>query len=253
MLENKYNNVLVSIITVTFNSDKTLKNTIESIVNQTYKNIEYIIIDGGSTDETINIIKKYAQYISYWVSEPDKGIYDAMNKGILKANGNIIGIINSDDWYEKDAIEQMVNSYIINGDNCIYHGNIKFHYKNGDTQLRKPNIDLDNLYKGTILFHPTFFVPKIIYKKNGLYNIKFKIAADYDFMVRNYKANTNFIYINRCISNMRIEGISARNAILGYNETKNIAINAHFKKYKIIFFYIIRILVYKFNKIIHKL
>lgn len=249
--ENK--DILVSIITVTFNSGKTLEKTIKSIINQTYKNIEYIIIDGGSTDETINIIKKHNKYISYWVSEPDEGIYDAMNKGISKANGNIIGIINSDDWYENDAIEQIVSSYTINGDNCIYHGNIKFHYKNGNIEFKRPNLKLDNLYRGTILFHPTFFVPKVIYKKNGLYNTKFIIAADYDFMVRNYKANTSFIYINKCISNMRIEGVSAHNALLGYNETKNIAINAHFKKHKILFFYVIRIIVYKFNKIIHKL
>ena len=99
---------LVSIITIVFNGEKHLQQTIESVLGQTYPKIEYIIIDGGSKDNSISIIEKYSSRLAYWISEPDKGISDAFNKGISKANGEIIGLINADDWYEKDAVEKIV-------------------------------------------------------------------------------------------------------------------------------------------------
>lgn len=110
---------LVSIITVVFNGEKYLEQTILSVLNQTYSNIEYIIIDGGSSDATLDIINKYTDKIDYWVSEPDSGIYDAMNKGISLATGQLIGIINSDDWYELDAVEEIVRAYK-DGSTIIY-------------------------------------------------------------------------------------------------------------------------------------
>jgi glycosyltransferase involved in cell wall biosynthesis len=102
---------LVSIITVVFNGERYLEETIKSVINQTYKNIEYIIIDGGSTDNTLNIIKKYEDKIDYWISEKDKGIYDAINKGIKLSRGELIGIINADDYYEIDVLEKVVSIY----------------------------------------------------------------------------------------------------------------------------------------------
>lgn len=247
------NDILVSIITVTYNSEQTLEDTIQSIINQSYKNIEYIIIDGGSTDNTLNIIEKYKQHISYWISEPDKGIYDAMNKGIQKAKGELIGIINSDDWYEKDIISTVVSKYKKYGDNCIYHGNIKFHYNNGLIEWKKPQLNLNKFYRGTILFHPTFFVPKKLYTRIGLFDIKFKIAADYDFMIRSYKEGIKYIYIDKYISNMRAGGESTQKAILGYKETAVIANKAGLKKWKILLFTGIKIAIYKFNKFKGKL
>ena len=110
----KNNEPLISIITVVYNGEEYLEQTINSVINQTYKNIEYLIIDGGSTDGTLDIIKKYDNHISYSVSESDKGLYDAMNKGISIANGELIGMINSDDWYELDAVELIVNKYLEN-------------------------------------------------------------------------------------------------------------------------------------------
>ena len=101
----KYNQNYISIITVVLNGEKTLERTIKSVINQSYKNFEHIVIDGGSTDGTIKILKKYSKKISYWKSEKDKGIYDAMNKGIKKSKGNIIGILNSDDYYLKNALK----------------------------------------------------------------------------------------------------------------------------------------------------
>ena len=117
-------NPLVSIITVTYNAEKYLEQTIKSVISQSYKNIEYIIIDGMSSDGTVDIIKRYQKYIAHFSSEPDKGIYDAMNKGIKKANGELIGIINSSDFYEPDAVETVVSAYLQNKGAGIFHGNI---------------------------------------------------------------------------------------------------------------------------------
>ena len=116
------NSPLISIITVVYNGSKTLKQTIDSVLSQNYKNIEYIVIDGGSNDGTLDIIKKYESHINYWISEPDKGLYDAMNKGISAAKGVLIGMINSDDWYELNAVELIVKAYIENPSKLIFHG-----------------------------------------------------------------------------------------------------------------------------------
>ena len=118
---------LISVITVSYNAVTTIEQTILSVINQTYSNIEYIIIDGGSTDGTVDIIRKYADRIAYWVSEPDKGIYDAMNKGTKKANGEYIAFLNSDDWYELDAVS--IIAQFADGKNDLISGIIKL-YKN---------------------------------------------------------------------------------------------------------------------------
>ncbi len=115
---------LVSIITVCLNSEKTIEQTIQSVINQTYPNIEYIIIDGKSTDRTLEIIDKYKGKISILVSESDEGIYDAMNKGLKLATGELIGIINSDDWYESDAVETIVNSFLADRNVQVIYGNM---------------------------------------------------------------------------------------------------------------------------------
>src|SRR5258705_5340519 len=101
---------LVSIITIVYNGEKYIEDSIRSVINQSYKNIEYIIIDGGSSDNTVSIIKKYEKQIAFWISEKDKGISDAFNKGIAKATGEIIGILNSDDWYERDTVAKAVTN-----------------------------------------------------------------------------------------------------------------------------------------------
>ncbi|MDO4190908.1 MAG: glycosyltransferase, partial [Bacteroidales bacterium] len=132
------NTPLVSIITVCFNAEKTIEQTIQSVINQTYSNIEYIIIDGKSTDSTLNIVSKYKDNIATIISEPDNGIYDAMNKGIKLSSGELIGIINADDWYEKDAVKIMVNKYLSteNKDNSLYYGMIRIWKNNKEYCVR---------------------------------------------------------------------------------------------------------------------
>lgn len=133
---------MISVITVSYNAVSTIEQTILSVINQTYSNIEYIIIDGGSTDGTIDIIRRYEDKIAYWVSEPDRGIYDAMNKGASKANGEYIAFLNSDDWYELDAVS--IIAQFADGKTDLISGIIKL-YKN-NIFLYAHGASMDNIY-----------------------------------------------------------------------------------------------------------
>lgn len=243
-------NIKFSIITVSYNSEQTIERTIQSVLNQQYPNLEYIIIDGGSNDNTINIIKKYEDKISYWISEPDKGIYDAMNKGLSKAHGDLIGILNSDDWYSPNILWEIATQYIKYGDDNIFHGNIRFCYKNGSNKIAKPCLKLNKLYKGTLLFHPTIFVPKNIYIKYGKFDTKYKIAADYDFILRCYINHLNFVHINQVITNMSMEGESNKNIIKGFKEVMHIALESPLPKMKIYYYFIRNSILYKTKALI---
>lgn len=217
---------LVSIITVTFNAKDYLEQTIQSVINQTYKHLEYIIIDGGSTDGTVDIIKKYSGHLSFWISEPDKGIYDAMNKGISHANGEIIGIVNASDFYEPYTIQTVVDASIQNTSAGIFHGNINMRNEDGTLfKIKQPNNNLQNLAKGFQLFHPTFFVRKIVYDTIGSYDTSFRMAADYDFALRCWKNNIKFFYIDRILSNFRIGGTTDKKRLQGLEESKRALLN----------------------------
>ena len=200
----------VSIITTTLNSQKTIETTILSILNQTYKNIEYIIIDGCSSDETLNIVYKYNKDISYINSSKDINLYDAMNKGIDVSSGDIIGIVNSDDFLEPDAVEKIVNFFLKY--NCLaVHGNLRVvnEFCEKGEILRPRNYKFAK-YISLPIYHPTLFVKKNIYKTIGKFNIIYPHLADYDFYLRVINNNEKVLYLNALISNMRIGGISDR-------------------------------------------
>jgi glycosyltransferase involved in cell wall biosynthesis len=203
----------ISIITVSCNSAKTIKDTIESIISQDYENIEYIIIDGGSTDGTVDIIKKYADKISYFVSEPDKGIYDAMNKGIKAANGDIVGILNSDDFYPNNYILSIVSKAFSKNSCDAVYGDLVYVDKINISKINRywqaGEYTTSKIKNGWMLPHPTFFVKKRFYNKYGLYNTEFKSAADYEMILKLlYKHNINVIYIPMILVKMREGGIS---------------------------------------------
>ncbi len=212
----------VSIITVSFNSDKTIEQTIQSVIGQTYSNIEYIIVDGGSTDGTMGIVKKYQDNIEYVVSEPDNGIYDAMNKGLKIATGDIIGIINSDDWYDIQTVQKAVscfqkyNSDILYGD-CIYV------YENGN-HLRNLKYPLESLWYLMVTPHPTVFVRKEIYQKYGVFDENYRMAADYELMLRFYSAGVSFHYLEYDMAYFRSGGASTKQIVLCLQETEDIAL-----------------------------
>lgn len=202
---------LVSIITVVFNGDRYLQQTIDSVKNQTYKNLEYIIIDGGSTDNTHAIIRENIDFLSQFICESDDGLYDAMNKGIKLANGELIGIINSDDWYEKTTVELVVHHYLQNPSRKIIHANMNFIYDDGRIRLKKYNpSEWRFLYYGMTYNHPTTFVHRDVYKMH-VYNIRLRALSDYQFMLTNYlEDKTQFFYIDKTFANYRLGGISAQ-------------------------------------------
>jgi glycosyltransferase involved in cell wall biosynthesis len=207
----------VSIVTIVYNGERHLEQTIGSVLNQSYKNIEYIIIDGGSTDNTISIIKKYESGIASWISEPDKGIADAFNKGLERANGSIIGLINADDWYEPEAVEKAVQN--INGFDIVY-GNLKL-WKNGKVDFILEG-DHTHLEDEMTMNHPTVFVRKQVYDRVGLFNNDYSCAMDYEMMLRFKLNHHSFKHIPFVTANMRWDGFSDTRWLLGCKETLRI-------------------------------
>jgi glycosyltransferase involved in cell wall biosynthesis len=197
--------IKVSIVTIVYNSAKTLEDTILSVLNQTYRNIEFIIVDGGSTDGSIDIIKRYQERIT-WISEPDKGISDAFNKGIALSTGELIGIINADDWYERDAVQVVVESF--KSDYDVYCGNINLISETGNVSKTKKS-RIAHLSLGMHIMHPSVFVTKKVYDNIGLFNTNFKIAMDYDMLLRIREQKYKFKYIDKTVANMRTEGASS--------------------------------------------
>lgn len=206
----------VSIVTVCYNSDATIERAIESVLAQSYTDIEYIVIDGGSTDNTDSIIEKYRDSLAYYLSENDSGIYDAMNKGIKQCTGEIVGILNSDDAYTSNfEIEHIVQKFIENPNSEIVIGDIKFvNFETGKT-LRTYSAKQFKPYKmrfGWMPPHPATFVKKSVYEMYGLYSTKYKISADFERLVKWLLVEkTPYSYTDRCIVNMSIGGASTAN------------------------------------------
>ena len=207
----------VSILTVTYNSSATITDTIQSVLNQTYKDIDYWIIDGCSTDSTMDIILKFKNQFGnklHYISEKDNGIYDAMNKGIEKCRGDIIGILNSDDYFTSETvIEQMVNHF--SDDIDAVYGDVHFINDNEPNKciryyssaIFKPGM----LRFGFMPAHPTFYARREIFQKYGNYSLDYKIASDYDLMVRFfYKHQIKSKYIKLDFVTMRVGGVSTK-------------------------------------------
>ncbi|ADE35626.1 glycosyltransferase family 2 protein [Methanohalophilus mahii] len=209
-------NPLVSIITVCYNSEKNIRDTIESVLNQSYDNIEYVIVDGGSTDNTINIIKEYEPSFKEkmrWVSEPDEGIYDAMNKGIDLANGEIIGIINSDDWYEICAVEKVVDKFKESDADVVYGDLYKVIPETSERYIRTGDLSHKKISK-IRLNHPTLFVKKGIYDKLGVFNTNYPVSADLDLIIRFLYHDVSFVRVPAALANFRLGGISSEKSII---------------------------------------
>lgn len=203
----------ISIITVVFNNKDFIEGAIKSVLSQTHKDIEYIIVDGGSTDGTVGIIKKYSDKLAKFISEKDNGIYDAMNKGLKVATGDIIGILNSDDFYAEGKILEVVADKMEKSQvDCLW-GDLVFVDRNNIGKVVRTWKSSDyregKFKKGWHPAHPTFFVKKEIYDKYGMFNLKFKIAADYEVMLRfleKYKISS--FYLPEVLVKMRVGGAS---------------------------------------------
>ena len=200
----------ISIITVCYNSEKTIKDTIESVLSQTYKDYEYIVVDGQSKDSTLNIIKEYRDI--KLISEKDNGLYDAMNKGIMMATGDIIGIINSDDiLYDESVFQTIIDNY--DEDTEILYGDVKY-YNEDFTEVIRDYISGPKKNNAWCPAHPTMYIKKAVFDKIGFYNIAYRITSDYDFIVRCNVNNIRYKYINKYLVKMRYGGVS--NGIKGY-------------------------------------
>jgi glycosyltransferase involved in cell wall biosynthesis len=203
----------VSIITVTYNSSKTIEQTVQSVIEQTYPNIEYIIVDGLSTDSTLQIIDRYKNKISKLVSEKDNGIYDALNKGIALATGDVIGILHSDDFYiHKNVIEKVVSTFAKRDSDAVYADLYYVGETNTNKIIRKwrsGNYSDGMFVNGWMPPHPTFFVKRSCYEKFGKFNLEFKSAADYELMLRFiHKNKIKVAYLPEFIVKMRVGGKS---------------------------------------------
>ena len=205
-------NIKISIITVCYNSANTIEDTFKSIEAQTYENIEYIVVDGVSKDNTLEIAEKYKNIITHLISEKDSGLYDAMNKGITLASGGVIGILNSDDLYcDNNAIEKVMSIFNENEDLDSVYADIFYVDKNNtDKIVRQWNSGKQKSFKnGWHPAHPTLFIKKEIYDRYGLFDLNFKIAADFEIMLRFLEKNqiTTF-YLPEHILKMRLGGES---------------------------------------------
>lgn len=216
----------ISVITVCMNRVNTIEKAIQSVINQACNELEYIIIDGGSTDGTVDIIKKYEKYFTYWVSEADEGIYDAMNKGIAKSTGEIVAFLNSDDWYEENALVT-VNSYFEKCDPMILTGRVNMLQKGkwtkytGILENNKENIRMEMIYR-----QPATFVRREVFDTLGGFNTRYKISADFEWMLRVYDSGMEIMHVEDVFTNFSSTGISNTNTGLTIRESREVALEA---------------------------
>ena len=226
-IQFRLENTLISIVTPTFNSARSVARTIES-VDFVQRSGEYWVIDGGSTDATCEIVHNH-KVVTGILSEPDDGIADAFNKGIERCSGELIGIINSDDWYEPQALEIVAQAYDLlpekNRDRTIFHGDLRVHEADGSTTVRKPRLGAASSRHWSFFFdmplnHPTCFIPRKLYRDVGGYRVDYRVAMDFELILRMKKAGALFAYIPKVLANFSAGGTSHRNARLALEEVR---------------------------------
>ena len=219
----------ISIITISYNVKDKIEKTITSVINQSYNNIEYIIVDGNSKDGTIDIINKYNKDISIIISEEDCGIYDAFNKGIKYATGDLITFLNAGDYYDTDYCD-FVNENFPEFGNFLC-SNVSFFDKKGDSFILYPSFPNLKMYSPPFL-HPSLVVRRNLFLKFGDFNLKFKTFSDFDWMLKLSRSNLSGIYINQTKVNFEFDGISSR-----YNPKEYIMVlkNNEYNIYQIFF------------------
>lgn len=213
--------IKVSIITACYNSASFMEAALSSVFDQSYGNIEYIIMDGGSTDGTVDLIKKHADRISYWVSESDRGISHAWNKGLTHCTGEIVGILNADDFYEPDAVSAVVRGFAENPEAGFVFGDAQMCNLDGLPRYRQVG---DPGYASSIacnmpsIPHPTVFVRRTEYEQHGGFDESYKTAMDYEFLLRITLQGVKGLYLPQVLSNMRLGGESDLNYARAYRE-----------------------------------
>lgn len=218
--------MLISIITATLNSAETLEDCLKSVTRQTYLNREYLVIDGGSSDETINIIKKYSKEINIFISEKDSGIYDALNKGILLSKGDIIGFLHADDLYASNDVLAKISKGFLDPSVCAIYGDLIYVQRNNLNKVIRrwqgKIFKKENLAFGWMPAHPTLYVRREWYQKIGGFDSTYRISADYLSILKMFsQPSFKAIYLPYVLVKMRIGGISnnsIRNIIKKFRE-----------------------------------
>jgi glycosyltransferase involved in cell wall biosynthesis len=206
--------MLVSIITICYNRKATIAKAIGSVLNQDYPNIEYIVIDGNSTDGTKDIIETYSDKIATYISEPDNGMYDAINKGLHLATGHIVGLMHSDDeFYDTTTVSKIVDAFTNTPNADAIYGNGLYISNDAKEKVVRNRIggayDFEKLKSGWLPLHPTVYIKKSVIDKLGDYDLSFKIASDTEFLLRYlYKHKIKMTYLNVYIVKMRMGGLS---------------------------------------------
>lgn len=209
----------ISVITIVLNDVDHIEKTILSVIHQSNIDLEYIIVDGGSSDGTVEIIRHYEKHLSYWVSEPDNGVSDAFNKGLFHASEDIIGLVNSGDFLENDALHKVADTFH-HGDAEVVYGNVQ--YWNGTVREYSYKADHTLLAKFMSINHPAVFVKNEIYQKYGMFDQQYRVAMDYELMLRFYIKGARFKYIDVVLSNMALGGLSDVNWRQAYREAYEI-------------------------------
>lgn len=216
----------ISVITVCLNSVKTIERTIQSVIKQSYDGLEYIVVDGGSSDGTVDIIKKYEDYIAYWISEKDDGLYDAMNKGIAKSTGEIIAFLNSDDWYEEKTLVK-VNGYFEKYNPMILTGRVNTLQKGKWTKYTNTmDGDRENIRIAMIYRQPATFARREVFNRFGGFQARYKIAADFDWMLRMYDSGVEIMCVEDVFTNFSSTGVSNTDTDHTIREAREIALGA---------------------------
>lgn len=217
-----------SIITVTYNSSRFLAETIQSVLTQEYADLEYLLVDGGSSDGTLEIIKSFAAQDPRirWISEPDEGISDAFNKGLAMSTGELVGIINSDDTYSPGALESVAQAYLADPGVDVLHGDMIRFQGDRPLFLLKPGKVAGNIWYEMPLNHPATFVTRRAYAQVGGFDLGLKVAMDYELVLRLYRAGCRFRYIDRVLANMRYGGASDDGFIAARKEVAAVTVRA---------------------------
>jgi glycosyltransferase involved in cell wall biosynthesis len=199
---------VISIVTVVLDAREALAATLESVLEQDYGAVEYIVIDGGSTDGTLEVLEAFGQRLSFWLSEPDEGIYDAMNKGIVRATGDVVGILNAGDTYTPGALSEIARVFRRYGADRIYYGDALMQFVEMDLELYS-HADIRRLRFKCSLPHESVFVPLAIYEAAGLYTLRYRLAGDYDFLASQLFGGRRFHHVERALSVYRTDGRSS--------------------------------------------
>ena len=210
----------ITMITAALNPGAEVRQTIESLLSQGYPNLEYIFVDGGSKPEAFAHVSPYRDRIDALIREPDEGISDAWNKAIARASGDIVGIINADDYLMPGALDAVAKAFESHGKSPIVHGDVvRIEY--GREMIQRSTVPLWLMIRfGTPVFHPATFVPKTVYERIGAFEKSYRIAMDYDLVLRAYLAGVPFVRVPRPLAGFRGGGVSDRKPLEGFREVR---------------------------------